>query len=135
MFNSIGSEGVQTDVAELSSTTAATASGNGLVISANGLFGCEHQTSGNLAGDVLCIKVNSQGTLQRAYAVRYSVNDGEGYSQRSSTSAQQMLLVRRVTNPQGAGTGLLWKAGEAPAPEHPALREHIHHIATQGTLP
>ena len=135
VFNSIGNEGVQTDVVELSSTTAATASGNGLVISANGLFGCEHQTSGNLAGDVLCIKVNSQGTLQRAYAVRYSVNDGEGYSQRSSTSAQQMLLVRRVTNPQGAGTGLLWKAGEAPAPEHPALREHIHHIATQGTLP
>ena len=54
-FNSIGSEG-KTDVVGLSSTTAMTASGNGLVIFCQRAFAASTKTSGNLAGDVLCIK-------------------------------------------------------------------------------
>lgn len=135
VFNSIGNEGAQTDVVELAATAGASNTGNGTMITRDGLFGCEHQVSGNLAGDVLCVKVNAQGALQRAYILQYSVNDGEGYSQRSSTSTQQMLLVRRITTAQGVGTGLLWKSEEAQAPEHPALREHMDFIGTYGTLP
>jgi hypothetical protein len=135
VFNSIGSEGAQTDVVELTTVASATSTGNGLTVSRDGLFGCEHQTSGNLAGSVLCVKVNSAGTLLRAYALQYSVNEGEGYSQRSSTSTQQMLLVRRLTTAQGIGTGILWKSEGAPQPEHPALRELVNSIATTGALP
>jgi hypothetical protein len=135
VLNSIGTEGVQTDLVELVTATAASNTGNGTMITRDGLFGCEHQTSGNLANNVLCVKVNTQGALLRAYVMQYSVNEGEGYSQSSSTAAQQMLLVRRMTTAQGLGTGLLWKSEEAQAPEHPALRGYLNQIASYGTLP
>lgn len=141
VFNSIGNEGVSTDVVELTQTPGATANGNGMMTTANNLFGCEHQTSGNLAGNVLCAKVTSNGTLQRAYVLQYSVNEGEGYSVAANSNNQQMLLVRRVTDPRGAGTGLLWKSqesdrsAESPAASPLALVQALELLATQGLAP
>jgi hypothetical protein len=132
MFNSIGSEGIFTDVVELSLQQAPSSNGNGLMASANKLFGCEHQIRGSLAGNVLCVKINSSGTLLRAYLMTYSVNDGEGYSVTGSSSNQQMLLVRRITAPRGAGTGLIWKNDEDHAIYPGALMEAIDRIATYG---
>lgn len=76
VFNSIGNEGAQTDVVELAATAGASNTGNGAMITRDGLFGCEHQVSGNLAGDVLCVKVNAQGVLQRAYILQYMLHPG-----------------------------------------------------------
>lgn len=130
-LTSLGSEGFLGDAVNLTTTGSATSTGNGLVISSDGLFGCEHQVSGNLAGLVLCVKVSSQGQLLRGYAFVYSVNEGEGYSQYQGTGSQQMLFIRRLTTAQGAGTGLAYKSDETSAGEHPALRFHLSNIAAQ----
>ncbi|EER59741.1 conserved hypothetical protein [Acidovorax delafieldii 2AN] len=131
-LTSIGTDGLLSDAVQLATNLGPTSTGNGLVASPDGLFGCEHQISGNLAGSVLCVKINSQGQLQRSYLFTYSVNDGEGYSMRSSSGTQQMLSVRRLANPQGTGTGLVYKAGEPVAAEHPALRAHLSDVAAHG---
>ncbi|WP_422848334.1 hypothetical protein ACOYR4_00895 [Acidovorax sp. M14] len=134
-LTSLGSEGLVADAAQLTSNLGPTSTGNGLVATSDGLFGCEHQTSGGLAGNVLCIKINAQGQLQRSYVFAYSVNEGEGYSQRSGTGTQQLLSVRRLTTPQGVGTGLVYKSDEQQSVvEHPALRFHMENIATGGSL-
>ncbi|PJI99710.1 hypothetical protein CLU85_4565 [Acidovorax sp. 69] len=134
-LTSLGSEGLVADAVQLKSNLGPTSNGNGLVVSSDGLFGCEHQTSGGLSGTVLCIKINAQGQLLRSYVFAYSVNEGEGYSQRSGTGTQQLLSIRRLTNPQGVGTGLVYKSEEQqPVVEHPALRFHMGEIATSSSL-
>ena len=141
VFNSIGNEGVFTDVVELTNALGATANGNGLLATTNNLFGCEHQTKGTLAGNLLCVKITSSGVLQRTYVLQYSVNEGEGYSVTANSSNQQMLLVRRVTDPRGAGTGLAWKSlesdksAESPAVSPSALFQALEHLASQGLEP
>ncbi|WP_413463357.1 hypothetical protein [Acidovorax radicis] len=130
-FNSIGSEGLQSDLVELSKNLGATANGNGLMSNANELFGCEHQVRGSMAGTVLCVKISSGGQLLRSYSLVYSVNEGEGYSQATATSAQQMLQVRRLTTPQGVGTGLVYKDSELGA-GNSSLLHHIEQISNFG---
>ncbi|RZJ09830.1 MAG: hypothetical protein EON50_16500 [Acidovorax sp.] len=132
-LTSLGSEGLITDAVQLTSNLGATSTGNGLVATSNGLFGCEHQTSGAQVGNVLCVKINAQGQLLRAYVFFYSVNEGEGFSRLSGSGAQQLLSIRRLTTPQNVGTGLIYKAGEQqPAQEHPALRFHLGNVAADG---
>lgn len=132
-FNSIGSEGLQTDLVEFSRNLDATANGNGLMTSNNALFGCEHQVRGPLAGNVLCVRLNESGQLVRSYLLVYSVNEGEGYSQTSGTGAQQMLQVRRITTPQGAGTGVIYKDTETAVPgAAAALVQHLEHLSASG---
>jgi len=104
-FNSLGSLGLSADVVSLSVQGSATSNGNGLVISSNGLFGCEHQVRGSLAGDVMCVKINSSGQLLAVYRYIYSVNEGEGLSNISG-SVDQALFVRRLTTAGGVGTGI-----------------------------
>lgn len=139
-FTSIGSEGVRTDVVQLSGFLPATRTGNGLAVSSDNLFGCEHQVSGELAGTVLCVRVTSGGSLLRAYAMNYSVNDGEGYSQGASSNNQQLMVVRRVATLQGDGTGIVYKASEeASTPPSPllqqALRNQLEAVAREATAP
>ncbi|MDH4426407.1 MAG: hypothetical protein QE495_08145 [Acidovorax sp.] len=128
-FTSIGSEGLVADAVPLGSNIGATSSGNGLVVSSDGLFGCEHQISGSLSGGVLCVKINSQSQLVRSYYFVYSINEGEGFSQRNGNGTQQLLSVRRLTTPRGVGTGVAIKANEASAADYPAIRAHISEVA------
>ncbi|WP_157948309.1 hypothetical protein [Pulveribacter suum] len=53
-LTSFGSEGMLADAVEFTRLEDATANGNGIMVSPNGLFGCEHQVRGQLAGGVLC---------------------------------------------------------------------------------
>ena len=127
-FTSIGTEGLIADAVQLTKNLGpSTTTGNGLVVTDNSQFGCEHQVSGNLAGSVVCVKINAQGTLLRSYLMFYSVNEGEGVSRLSNTGTEQMLSVRRLTTPQGVGTGIVYKSDEATS-EHPALRAHLNDI-------
>ncbi|CAA2941320.1 Uncharacterised protein [Enterobacter cloacae] len=96
--------------------------------------------SGELAGTVLCVRVTSGGSLLRAYAMNYSVNDGEGYSLGASSSTQQLMVVRRVATLQGDGTGIVYKAAEETAtPPSPllqqALRDQIEAVAREAAAP
>jgi hypothetical protein len=135
-LTSMGSEGLLADAVELTRQTPASSGGNGVMETPNGLFGCEHQTRGSLAGGVLCVKINSAGTLQRAYYFLYSVDSGEGYSSRAGTGTEQMMFVQRVTTPAGVGTGIVYKSEpQAEAPSHPALLAHIEQLAAQGLQP
>lgn len=129
---SLGSEGLSADAVQLSTNIGPSSTGNGLVVTSDGLFGCEHQTSGSSAGTVLCVRINAQGQLVRSYNFVYVANDGEGYSLRSGSSTQQTMSVRRHTSPQGVGTGLVFKE-ETPAFEHSALRAHLNAIASSET--
>lgn len=125
---SLGSEGLAADAVQLTNNIGPSSTGNGLVVTTDGLFGCEHQTSGSFAGTVLCVRINAQGQLLRSYNFVYLVNDGEGYSLRSGSNTQQTMSVRRHTTPQGVGTGLVFKEGGVGF-EHPALRAHLSAIA------
>lgn len=125
---SLGSEGLSADAVQLTTNLGPTSTGNGLVATPDSLFGCEHQTSGSLAGTVLCVRINAQGQLLRTYNFVYVANDGEGYSLRTGSNTQQTMSVRRHTSPQGVGTGLIFKA-DTPAFEHPALRAHLNSVA------
>lgn len=132
-FNSIGTEGLQSDLVEFTKNLGASTNGNGLMTNASELFGCEHQVRGALTGNVLCVKINASGQLLRSYVLVYSVNEGEGYSQTSGSTSQQMLEVRRITTPKGVGTGLIYKDAEASTPgAAAALLQHLEHLSAVG---
>jgi hypothetical protein len=134
MFNSIGDEGVQTDVILFATPGSATTNGSGLMISSDGLMGCEHQVGGSLVGSVVCVKINRQGALVRSYIFEYSINDGDGSSRGATSRSDQALTVRRLTNVQGTSTGVLLKAEQEPSPEHPGLRHYIDILSENGGL-
>lgn len=131
-LNSIGSEGLQSDLVELVVNQGATTNGNGLVANTSDTFGCEHQLRGDLSGKVLCVKINSRGQLLRSYIFVYSVNEGEGFSSASATSTQQLLSIRRLTTPKGIGTGLVVKSNEQGVNNSSALLQHIDKISNFG---
>lgn len=132
-FTSLGSEGVLADAAVLSVQTAGTSGGNGIMQTSDNRFGCEHQTSGSLAGGVLCVKVDASGTqLLRSYYFLYSVNEGEGFSSAYGTGPSQSLSVQRLTTPQGVGTGIYYKSAAEDAAPSTALHDHISRLAAEG---
>lgn len=131
-LTSFGSEGALADVVEFSQPGGSTSNGNGLMVSPNGLFGCEHQVRGQLAGGVLCVKINTAGQVLRSYFFLYSVNEGEGLAKREGVGADQALIVRRLTTPQSVGTGIAYKSNEEDRAPHPFLSAHIERMATQG---
>jgi len=134
-FTSIGSLGVSSDAVILTDTGPSTSTGNGLVASADRLFGCEHQVSGDFAGGVLCIKLNAQGQLQRGYWFAYRVNEGEGLEFTASGAlTNQKVYIRRLTTPSGIGTGIVFKNTEQPAPDLTALAQQLSQLAAQGVL-
>lgn len=131
-MTSIGSDGIYSDAVLLSVPGERTSNGNGLMSSADGLFGCEHQIKGELAGSVLCAKINSSGALQRGYIFVYSVNDGEGIAFNQYSPAEQMLSVRRLTTDKGVGTGIVYQNTMDEKEPHPELYKKIEEIAQGG---
>lgn len=131
-LTSIGSQGLQAEVGALSESLPSTDNGNGLVASPDGLFGCEHQVKGNLAGLVLCIRITSQGQLVRGYMFTYSVNEGEG-RQFTATGAQtdQLVFVRRLTTASGIGTGIFFKSDAVSAANFGSLRQQMSEVAAR----
>lgn len=126
-FSSIGSAGLNADLVSLSVLGNATNDGNGLVMSSNGLFGCEHQVRGASANTVVCVKINSAGQLLASYRFIYSVNEGEGFS-KILGSDDQWLSVRRLTTAGGLGTGIvLREESGSPAVYESILANHIQY--------
>ncbi len=112
MFSPLNSLTPTSDFVQLQTVTSATSSGNGMVISTDGTFGCENQTSGELKGTVLCVRVSSSGTLLRAYQMIYSVNDGEGIYVNGTGSSSSSAVMRRLANTSMEGTGPILKNAE-----------------------
>lgn len=128
-FSSLGSAGLHADVVALSVQGSASTNGNGLVMSSNGLFGCEHQVRGSYSGLTACVKINSAGQLLAGYRFVYSVNEGEGFSNISG-SADQALWTRRLTTADGAGTGLvLRQESQVSADNEAVLAAYIQQIS------
>ncbi|ATH12252.1 hypothetical protein CHL79_07325 [Delftia acidovorans] len=128
-MTSIGSEGLQTLGVELIRQTSATSNGNGLMTSGDGLFGCEHQVRGALAGETLCVWINSSGQILRSYRFVYSVNDGEGTSSTNGNRPNQRLVIKRLTTPQDVGTGIVYENSAPAEPVYTALHEHIENLS------
>jgi hypothetical protein len=118
-FSSMGTAGLNADVVSLTVQGNATSNGNGLVMSSNGLFGCEHQLRGGFAGGVICVKINSSGQLLTAYRFIYSVNEGEGLSNILG-SVDQVSWIRRLTTAAGVGTGIVLREESQISAEHEA---------------
>lgn len=128
-MTSIGSEGLQTLGVELTRQTSATSNGNGLMTSGDSLFGCEHQIRGALAGETLCVWINSSGQILRSYRFVYSVNDGEGTSSTNGNRPNQRLVIKRLTTPQDVGTGIVYENSAPAEPVYTALHEHIENLS------
>ncbi|AEF87682.1 hypothetical protein DelCs14_0643 [Delftia sp. Cs1-4] len=128
-MTSIGSEGLQTLGVELTRQTSATSNGNGLMTSGDSLFGCEHQVRGALAGETLCVWINSSGQILRSYRFVYSVNDGEGTSSTNGNRPNQRLVIKRLTTPQDVGTGIVYENSAPAEPVYTALHEHIENLS------
>jgi hypothetical protein len=128
-ITSIGSEGLQTLGVELTRQTSATSNGNGLMTSGDSLFGCEHQVRGALAGETLCVWINSSGQILRSYRFIYSVNDGEGTSSTNGNRPNQRLVIKRLTTPQDVGTGIVYENSAPAEPVYTALHEHIENLS------
>jgi hypothetical protein len=128
-LTSVGSAGVTADAVLLEAALGSSTGGNGVMASFDRLFACEHQTSGSAAGLVLCVKLNAQGSLLRAYMFAYSVNEGEGLSGASGSSLNQLLSVRRLTTPAGVGTGLVIKQQPDTTVNDATLMYHLTELA------
>lgn len=112
-LTSMGSLGLSSEAVNLTQSGGSTSTGNGLMATADGTFGCEHQTSGIYAGGVLCVKINTQGQVLRGYLFVYSVNEGEGsLLNANGSNSNQLVTVRRLTTPAAVGTGIVFKEGE-----------------------
>lgn len=109
LFTPLNSTTPASDFVKLATVGAATSSGTGVVASADGRFGCEHQISGPLVGTVLCVRLTTAGKLERGYQFIYSVNDGDGLYINSAGSATSSAVMRRLGNAFDTGTGVLIK--------------------------
>jgi len=129
-FVSFGPQGIVTDVVRLSVLQSSTSSGNGVMATADGTFGCEQQVHGELAGGVLCVRIDSRGQLLRGHLFVYSVNAGEGRPLTASGSVMNdhSLVVNRLATSADMGTGIVLKDAESPA-DPAMLRQHIAELA------
>ena len=134
-LTSFGSEGVFSEVVNMQLQTPATANGNGLMETADRLFGCEHQIRGNLAGGVLCVKITSSGQLLRSYYFVYSVNEGEGSSRTNGTRPEQVMVVKRLLDPKGVGTGIVYAADAPVDPVPTVLHDIIENLSFNAAPP
>lgn len=127
-FTSFGGLGLIADVTRLERNLGPTSSGNGLVASSDASFACEHKTTGSLVGTVLCIRLNSAGQLLRTYLIlAASVNDGEGLQLNSGgADTGQVVFARRLTTPNGSGTGIFYKEEPASNSNFEALRQQFN---------
>ncbi|WP_353234669.1 hypothetical protein [Diaphorobacter ruginosibacter] len=139
LFSRLDSLTPVSDFVQLSTITSGTSTGNGVVVSADGRFGCEQQVSGSLAGTVLCVRLTTSGALERGYQFVYSVNDGDGLYLNSSGNATSIAVMRRLGNTAGTGTGVLIKSDTADdEPAGPAqtligqLRSRIEQLSQAG---
>ena len=99
--------------------------GTGMVSTQDGRFACENMVRGPNAGRVVCVKLTASGSLTRIFAYVYSVNDGEGLAGPTAATANDILIVRRVTNANLQGTSVLHKNGEADEAIDPELLREV----------
>ena len=129
-ITSLNTTSVFTEAGILSVMGPATANGNGLISSTDGTFFCEHQVRGSSAGLLFCARINVQGQLLRSYALTYTVNEGEGYQfTPSGGQTDYTVFVRRITTPNGIGTGLIFKNEEIANIDFGVQQQYIQRIA------
>lgn len=136
IFSPLNSLTPTSDFLRLEKVQAATANGNGLITTAAGTFGCEHQVSGSAAGTVICAKVSAAGKLLSGYQFSYSVNEGEGYYLNSAGARASIATMHRVANRADTGTGIVLKTEAnddtaAPVVNPDQLRLAIESVAQQ----
>lgn len=80
--------------------------GSGAALSADGSIGCEIQTSGTLAGGVLCVQSDSSGNLANTfYFADYSINGAAGYWLSPTTNTTYPAQVWRTGTSAGRYIG------------------------------
>lgn len=85
-----------------------TSTGTGIVTTRDGLFACEHKTSGTWAGGVFCARLSGSRAILRSYGFHYSVNDGEGAWFNPTGEFAAILFVKRLAPAAGNLTGIIF---------------------------
>lgn len=120
----------QSDFVDLVEELGPSEYGNGMVATKDNRFACDNLVRGPNAGWVTCVKLNASNQLARGYFFKYAVNDGEGFTGVTSTTIDDMLIVRRLTNSSDDGTGVVLKNADTQEPASPAaLRKAFEQIA------
>lgn len=131
-FASVGPVGKFAELHSIAFPGPASYFGNGIVVSPNGLMGCEHQTKGANRGLVLCVRRNYQNQYLYSYYFALSVNDGEGFERDSiGIRAGQVVYVRRLTTPENVSTGLVAKDAEVPAADLDSFYRLFNEVAAR----
>lgn len=117
-FLSWGTTGsVLGEVDELTVMRPPSANGNGAVVTADGKFGCEHQTSGAYADTVLCVRVDGRGMFLRTYQFVYSMNDADGQQIGADGALSgQLVSIKHIAHASGLGVGIALSAEAEPTP-------------------
>lgn len=105
----------QIDYFGLEDAVQGTSYGAGAMVSRDRTYWCENLVRGPNAGYVMCVKFNSNDDIQRVNYFEVSVNDGEGVAGGATGALDDVLYVKRVTNPSGDFIGLSYK--DAPVTE------------------
>ncbi len=113
---------------------AASSTGSGLMASADGKTGCEAQTSGSLVGSVLCVKVTSSTTTDKAMILKMFGDKMDGlWYYRSNLNVPYLFTSHRIANSDGSSLILKRAASEPSASnaDFDALRTAIREAASQ----
>ncbi|MDD0810081.1 hypothetical protein PSQ20_07015 [Curvibacter sp. RS43] len=119
------------EVPLLQTTLSSGTYGNGLVATADARYGCENQTSGSYAGQILCIKVTSSGALDKVYIFKNSVNEGEGNWWPGNSNVGYALYVKRLITPSANITGLFRSSEEVVTEGIAPLQAHLNALGAQ----
>lgn len=87
---------------------SATSYGNGVVVDAPGTFACENITSTELAGAIVCVKINDALQVGESYYFRMAGDRGTGYAGREAEVGYPAypLHVLRTATASGELTGI-----------------------------
>ena len=111
------------DVVGLTTTSAPTTRGNGLVIDNTGRYGCEQQISGTYAGYILCLKLTASGVTDRFSIAKLWGNDLDGVWYYTVGGTAYLFTGKRLLD--GASNQMTVKRTETHDPELRAALESL----------
>lgn len=101
---------------ELNADSSSSGYGTGAMASRDHRYLCEHIVRGANAGNVLCLKFNSNGSATRENWFKLSINLGEGFAGLPYSNLDDELHVKRIVSPSGTLTGNLLKDAQSDMP-------------------
>ena len=94
------------DVVILNTNIPGTATTSGIAVDSTATNGCSYQTSGSNVGLVICIKLTSIGSLDKASTVTWWGDQMDGFWRTSTTGPVNVFTAKRLVSPNGDFVGI-----------------------------